>query len=376
MNKFLKTLFSQLKQCPDNKADRIVWKDNLWLMIRDFGHSLGFTEDEINGDFSKSLPKITNSFIYDVKNFASSVTLDKIVQALRNVWIMNILQVLFNVNVEYTHSVFAYSMLYPYTDNYLDSNEISLEDKKAINRRFKLRLEGKEIVPESSYEEAIFKLVSLIEQQYARESHPDLFYSLLCIHSAQCNSLTQQKGMCSPYDRDILGISTEKGGTSVLADAYLIKGKLSEAQADFIFAYGALLQFCDDLQDTKEDLKNGHMTVFSQTAEKWPLDTITNALFSFSNAIIDLDEAFISSEAHKMKAFLKKNLISLIFEAISQNSNLYSKEYIKNIEKYYPFRMCYTKKLYKKIKDNYSNFKSIHGYSIDEVILIATDVEF
>jgi hypothetical protein len=75
-----------------------------------------------------------------------------------------------------------------------------------------------------------------------------------------------------------------------------------------------------------------------------------------------------------MKDFLKKNLVSLIFEAISQNYNLYSKEYIQNIEKYYPFRMSYTRNLYKKIKNNYSSFKSIHGYSIDDVILIATDV--
>jgi hypothetical protein len=52
---------------------------------------------------------------------------------------------------------------------------------------------------------------------------------------------------------------------------------------------------------------------------------------------------------------------------------LYSKEYIKNIEKYYPFRMSYTRKLYKKIKNNYSRFESIHGYSIDDVILMATE---
>ena len=287
---------------------------------------------------------------------------------------MNILQILFNIKVEYTPSVFAYSMLYPYTDNYLDSTEISLQDKKSINERFKLRLEGKEIKAINSYEEDLFKLVSMIEGQYPRACYRKIYESLLCIHSAQCNSLIQQKGMTSPYEKDILGISTEKGGTSVLADAYLVHGNISDAQADFIFAYGALLQFCDDLQDAKEDLSNGHMTIFSQTSEKWPLDNITNALFDFSNKIIDLDEGFTSEESYKMKKFLKKNLISLIFEAISQNYNLYSKEYIKNIEKYYPFRMSYTRKLYKKIKNNYSSFESIHGYSMDDVILIATDV--
>jgi hypothetical protein len=372
MNQFLKSLFSELKQCPENEADRIPWKESIWAMIRNFGHSLGFNEAEINGEFSKSLPKITNKFIHDMKCFDPSISLDKIVQALRNVWIMNILQVLFSIPIEYTPSIFAYSMLYPYTDNYLDSNEISLEEKKAINKRFKLRLEGEKIDPENPYEEALFRLVAMIEQQYPRKNYPDLFESLLCIHMAQCNSLTQQKGMSSPYERDILGISVEKGGTSVLADAYLIRGNLSDLQSDFIFAYGVLLQFCDDLQDTKQDFKNGHMTIFSQTAEKWPLDAITNALFHFSNTIIDLDKGFLSKDANNMKSFLKKNIVSLIFEAISQNSNLYSKEYIKSIQKYYPFRMSYTKKLYKKIKNNYTNFKSIHGYSIDDVIMMAT----
>ena len=375
MNKFLSDLFSHLKKCPKIEEERADWKNALWSMIKSFGHSCGFTEDEINGDFSKSLPIITHKFICNVKEFDNNISLDKMVQALRNVWIMNILQVLFNIKVEYTPSIFAYSMLYPYTDNYLDSTEISLQDKKSINERFKLRLEGEEIKASNSYEGALFKLVSIIEGQYPRDRYGEIYESLLCIHTAQCNSLTQQKGMTSPYEKDILGISTEKGGTSVLADAYLINGNLALTQADFIFAYGALLQFCDDLQDAKEDLSNGHMTIFSQTAEKWPLDAITNALFDFSNKIIDLDEGFTSKDSYKMKDFLKKNLVSLIFEAISQNYNLYSKDYIKNIEKYYPFRMSYTRKLYKKIKNNYSSFESINGYSIDDVILMATDVD-
>jgi len=375
MNKFLNDLFFHLKQCPENENQRVDWRTTLWSMINTFGHKLGFTEDEINGDFSKSLPIITHKFICNVKEFDNTITLDKMVQALRNVWIMNILQVLFNIKVEYTPSIFAYSMLYPYTDNYLDSTEISFQDKQSINERFKLRLEGKKIECCNSYEEALFNLVSMIEGQYPRDSYTELYDSLLCIHAAQCNSLTQHKVITSPYEMDILGISTEKGGTSVLADGYLVNGELSEAQADFVFAYGSLLQFCDDLQDSKEDLKNGHMTIFSQTCEKWTLDNITNALLDFSNMIIDLDEAFITKESYKMKDFLKKNLVFLIFEAISQNYNLYSKAYIKNIEKYYPFRMSYTRKLYKKIKNNYSSFQSVHGYSIDDVILIATDVK-
>ena len=76
-----------------------------------------------------------------------------------------------------------------------------------------------------------------------------------------------------------------------------------------------------------------------------------------------------------MKHFLQKNLTLLICEAISQNQDYYSNEYLKAIEKYMPFRMEYTKKLYKKLKRYYTNFKNIAGYTIDDVILIATEVE-
>lgn len=277
--------------------------------------------------------------------------------------------------MEYTPSVFAYSMLYPYTDNYLDSTKMSFQDKKSINERFKLRLEGEKIAWSNSYEEVLFKLVSIIEDQYPRDCYKELYESLLCIHDAQCKSLYQHNINTSPYERDILGISTEKGGASVLADAYLVNGKLSGVQADFVFAYGVLLQFCDDLQDAKEDLKNGHMTMFSETSQKWPLDNITNGLFDFCNKIMDLDEGFTDEKSYKMKEFLKKNIVFLIYEAISQNYNFYSKEYIKNVKKYYPFRISYTRKLYRKIKKNYTRFQSTYGYSIDDVILIATDVD-
>jgi len=262
MNKFLNDLFSHLKKCPDNDDNRTAWRNTLLTMIKNFGRASGFTEDEINSDFSKALPITTNKFIYNVKEFDKDINLDKIVQAIRNLWIMNILQALFNIKVECTPSIFAYSMLYPYTDNYLDSTEISLQDKKLINERFKLRLEGEGIKAENSYEKDLFKLVSMIEGQYPRSGFKEVYESLLCIHAAQCNSLTQQNGIISPYEKDILGISFEKGGASVLADAYLVNGSLGEEKTDFMFAYGALLQLCDDLQDAKEDLKNGHMTIF------------------------------------------------------------------------------------------------------------------
>ena len=373
MNRFISHLFKHLKSCPKAIENQALWREELWNIIIKFGKKSGFTEDEINSEFRKELPAVTNKFISSFKEFSSGANLDKVVQALRNVWIMNILQDLFDIKVEHTDSVFAYSMLYPYTDNYLDSNKISIEDKKIINSRFKERLEGKTIEPLNEYEKDLFKLVSLIEKQYNRTQYKEVYESLLSIHEAQCASLTQQMGKLSPYEKDILGISIQKGGISVLADAYLVKPRLRNEEIDFVFAYGAVLQFCDDLQDAKEDLKNDHMTIFSQTAHNWPLDKLTNSLFDFANKIVENDEGFISEKAIKIKEFLRKNVTFLLFEAVSQNRNLYTRKYIREIEQFYPFRMCYTRRLYKKIEKRYSKFKSINGISMDDVILIATD---
>ena len=61
--------------------------------------------------------------------------LDDLWQALRNVWIGNNLQMLLRRPVRLTRGLFAYSMLYPVTDNLLDAPDRSSDDKRAFNGR-------------------------------------------------------------------------------------------------------------------------------------------------------------------------------------------------------------------------------------------------
>jgi hypothetical protein len=42
---------------------------------------------------------------------------------------MNSLQIFWGLPLEMTPSVYAYSMLYPYTDNFLDNPEVNSEEK-------------------------------------------------------------------------------------------------------------------------------------------------------------------------------------------------------------------------------------------------------
>ena len=61
---------------------------------------------------------------------------------MRNVWIMNGVQLMADVPVKITPSVFAYSMIYPYSDNFLDDPNVTEEEKQAFSKRFNQRLHG------------------------------------------------------------------------------------------------------------------------------------------------------------------------------------------------------------------------------------------
>src|SRR4030067_480163 len=49
---------------------------------------------------------------------------------------------------------------------------------------------------------------------------------------------------------------------SVLANGYLVAGRLDPADEDFCFGFGTFLQLADDLQDVAEDADCGHRTLF------------------------------------------------------------------------------------------------------------------
>ncbi|MDZ7835549.1 MAG: hypothetical protein U5K84_09840 [Alkalibacterium sp.] len=187
---------------------------------------------------------------------------EEVFQALRNVWIMNSLQICWDTTLELTPSMYAYSMLYPYTDNLLDDPNIEDAAKRAFNQRLYQALNGKIVKSDDQTESRIFALVDMINRQYPKETFPEVTESILLIHEAQ--TLSMKQGQSAPLStEDVLTISFFKGGTSVLADAYLIKGVLSDDESQFAFEYGAFLQLLDDLQDKDSDEDSHNQTLFS-----------------------------------------------------------------------------------------------------------------
>lgn len=353
---FRKELFKVLELVPENEKEEEALKNKLFSQIKLMESELSNYEDSLIDFFIENgYPKVTEDFIDRVKKFDPEMDVYDIFQAIRNVWIMNSIQILYDMEVKLTPSIFAYSMLYPYSDNYLDDSNISTGDKIEFNERFRKWLLGDKVDPINSMEQHIYDLVKMIEGEFDRKEYPEVFHSLLGIHSGQVKSLLQQKEKTMPFEKDIIGITFEKGGASVLADAYLVRGKLNIEEAEFMFSYGVLLQIIDDLQDVEEDLENLHMTIFSQLAEKHDIDPLVNKLMNFIDGFFHSETTFNSDKANKLKRVIEDCSKIMIFEAISKNKKRFSDDYIKEIEGLSIVRLSYLKKVEKKFKKSFSS---------------------
>lgn len=322
------------------------------------------SEIRLDRAFVPGFNKSSNEFIRMVEHFDPAMTPANIYQAMRNVWIMNSLQHYMNREMECTVPVFAYSMLYPYTDNILDDPDLSLQEKLNIKLNLKYWLEGRECARETEYQEKLYQLVSMIEMHFPREQFPGVFQSMLSIYNAQIRSLIQQRGRTVPYDLNILGISLEKGGTSVLADGYLIRGDLTPAEADFSFGFGAFLQFADDIQDVHDDYSRGQMTIYSQLAHHYPLDSLANKLLNFIRRVTWMH---LSQDNHaKLIDLIINNCDFLVMEAIAKNRQFYSDEYLNQIKTYFPITFETFSELTEKLQQSYQAQKA-HRVNVGSV---------
>jgi hypothetical protein len=171
----------------------------------------------------------------------------------------------------------------------------------------------------------------MIEGQYPRDEYKQVFDSILCIQNGQIKSLSQQDTEKDLDEESAIAISAEKGGTSVLADAYLVCGDLDEGMFEFAFGFGFILQLIDDLQDVDEDLKNGHMTVFSRQAGKCRLDDKVNKLIAFTKSAIGFEKTGKSPYVNDIKKLIVDNCILMMFEAVSKNRKYFTRKYIRFI---------------------------------------------
>jgi hypothetical protein len=311
---------------------------NLFQKIFDYEQS------QLDILFSDDYRNSTRKFIESARSFDTDLAAEDIFQACRNAWIINGIQSMMGTPVKSTPPAFAYSMLYPYTDNYLDDPSVPEEKKASFSQRFSQRINGKKIRPENNNEKKIFQLVEIIEEHYDRSYYPGVYQSLLAIHNSQTESIKLLGASNLSSEIDLLKICVEKGGASVIADGYLVSGSLTEAQKGFLFNYGAYLQLADDIQDTAVDLEAGLLTLFSYSCTKKPLDELANRTINTGVKVMEQIGCFGGGNLSTIKSLMEKSIRMLIIESIGLNDRFYSKSYIRSTERYSPLSFSYLKK--------------------------------
>jgi hypothetical protein len=282
-----------------------------------------------------------------------------ITQAARNAWTACGMQPLFGAPLRLTPSILAYSLLYPYSDNYLDQRAITHDQKVGFSRRFRERLRGEALHARDPHEARVWEMVRLIEDDFPRPSFPEVFDSLLAIHAAQEESV-RQLDECGLLDQhELLRISCAKGGTSVLADAILVRGTLTADEACFAFLWGVLLQLGDDLQDVREDLDRGSDTLFTRAIRRGaPLDALVDQLLNFA-AVVGLRMDALPHGSSFHKALLRMSWRSLILMAIGEAHIYFTPAFIARMEPYSPFRFTFLRTRRQKLAGDRGLFQRI-----------------
>lgn len=297
----------------------------------------------------QSFSKVTDDFIRQAYDFDPAITEEAVYQASRNVMIMNTFQMHLGKEITLAPSVFAYSMLYPYTDNYLDAVDVDQQTKHDANRRMELRLRGLAGTPRNRNERMIDKLVGMIENEFDRRSYPLVYESLLAIHSAQSRSVAQQGTRCALSWDELLDVSIEKGGTSVLADGYLVAGDLTKEDAEFFFRFGVLLQLIDDLQDLQEDLCLSQRTVVGAEAEAGCLDGFTNRFMSYMARVLEP----ANQGQQRLYRLIERSCRLLVLEAVASNREFYSADYLLTMEQRSPVRFEYLRAVKRRLREGW-----------------------
>lgn len=323
--------------------DLLRAKQNLLIgEMRSFSRRvLDYSPAQMDIILSPEMTQCTFDFAARAHQFEPSFSVDDIFQACRNVWIMNGIQYLLGVPVALTPSVFAYSMLYPYSDNLLDDPTISASEKIAFSHRFAERLNGIRVAPANHTEYQIDILVGMIEQEWDRLEFPEVYDSLLGIHAAQTDSMKLLHNGISKHE--ILRICVEKGGTSVVADGYLVAGKLEKKQKHFLYDYGAWLQLLDDLQDTSEDRAAQLITCFSGAESKKELEKLTGKVFHLGFCIMNEVDWLHTCDTEAFKGLMKKSIDLFLVGAVWSNRKYFSRSFVNQIEDYAPLHFSYVR---------------------------------
>jgi hypothetical protein len=359
---------------PEQARERREWREAVRTRLQDFGEArFHWPSGYRRLLFGDAFYQTSLDFARRAREFDPTLSLDDLGQALRNVWIGNSLQMLLARTVTLTPGLFAYSMLYPVTDNLLDSPDVSEADKRLFNHRLGRRLVGDRLAAGREADARAFALVGQIEETFPRHRYPDVWEGVLAIHRGQMASLRQHGAALSEVE--LLEISFAKGGASVLADLYLVAGDPGAAEERFAFGYGVFLQLLDDLQDVTTDLAAGHQTLFTHAIGAGRLDEETTRLARFIDVVLDGDNDFAATHIDDCMDLIRRNCRALLVGVMAEQPALFSRSLRREVEGQWPLSFAAMRRLRRRATRRFQatarRLQTRHGASSPLDLLLA-----
>lgn len=269
-------------------------------------------------------------FLAHVRQFAPELSFEGIGQATRNYIVYAMFKHLNQKPANFNNACFGYSMLYPFTDNYIDSISLSTKQKLEYNQIIRDKIKGKVVYPKTLHEEKTCELLQAIESLYPRDCNSTIFTLLLMMLDAQEDSILQQNKTAQLTVDERLNISLYKGGISVLIDQYFVEKELTEEDLNFYLGFGFFLQLVDDLQDIKEDYEQGNQTIFTLDLHCVEVEKIVNKMIHFIHRI----STSYKAKNNTFLDFLQANCYQLVYLSLAGSKEFFSKEYLDKIENF------------------------------------------
>src|ERR1019366_7262959 len=164
-DRYAEEMETMLRAWPASPAKRMTWREDLLRALRRMaGDYLTCDAKGLDRLFTAEALDATSQFIREARAFASAISDESLFQALRNLWVIHSVQLLLQTPIALTPATFAYSMLYPWTDNFLDDPRLASATKIAFSDWLALRLAGAKPAPQNLHSEQICRLGGMIER--------------------------------------------------------------------------------------------------------------------------------------------------------------------------------------------------------------------
>lgn len=330
---FIKKATKEMKKLSKEKAEQFVFRllnEEQIIGIHDV------MDSETLEDFQEELKRLLRR----IRSFAPELDMEGIGQAARNYIVYAMFLELNGVPQNCGDAIFGYSMLYPYTDNFIDNPLHTLADKQNYNQIIRDKIKGLPVMTDSEHIQKTCDLLAAIESAYTRQREEPVFGLLLAMLEAQEESIRQQQKADLSFD-DILDISLYKGGISVLIDRYLVPKEMTEEDLRFYLGFGFFLQLADDLQDITEDRNKNSRTVLNYEQTNLYVERMVSKMFHFIKALFE----DYRTQKEEFKSFILTNCYQLMYLSITGSGEHLRETYLKRIESYVPVSFAFMEEL-------------------------------